>query len=51
MTPAPAPLRLTRFTDPTMPACRPEWSVGGDRMYFAIQDRQSDIRVTETSPR
>ena len=44
------PKLLTRFTDPTMPAYRPEWSVGGDRMYFAIQDRQSDIWVMETTP-
>ncbi|MEP6574670.1 MAG: protein kinase [Gemmatimonadota bacterium] len=41
------PKLLTRFTDPTMPAYRPEWSIGGGRMYFAIQDRQSDIWVME----
>ena len=45
-----APKLLTRFTDPAMPAYRPEWSIGGDRMYFAIQDRQSDIWVMEAGP-
>ena len=44
------PRLLTRFTDPTMPAYRPEWSMSGDRMYFAIQDRQSDIWVMEARP-
>ena len=46
-----APTLLTRFTDPAMPSYRPEWSIGGDRMYFAIQDRQSDIWVMEAGPR
>jgi len=45
------PKLLTHFTDPTMPAYRPEWSVGGDRMYFPIQDRQSDIWVMDARPR
>ena len=41
------PKLLTRFDDPTRPAIRPEWFIGGGRMYFAIQDRQSDIWVME----
>jgi Tol biopolymer transport system component len=45
------PKLLTHFTDPTMPAYRPEWSVGGDRMYFPIQDQQSDIWVMDARPR
>ena len=41
------PRLLIRFNDPTRPASRPEWFIGKGRMYFAIQDRQSDIWVME----
>ncbi|MEP7325365.1 MAG: protein kinase, partial [Gemmatimonadota bacterium] len=42
------PRLIIRFDDPTRPAYRPEWGIGGGRMFFAIQDRQSDIWVMET---
>ncbi len=41
------PRLLIRFDDPTRPASRPEWFIGKGRMYFTIQDRQSDIWVME----
>jgi Tol biopolymer transport system component len=46
-----APKLLARFDDPTRPAYRPEWAVCGKRMYFVIQEPQSDIWVMDATPR
>jgi eukaryotic-like serine/threonine-protein kinase len=41
------PALLTRFDDPHRPSYRPEWSIGAGRMYFTIDDRQSDVWVAD----
>jgi Tol biopolymer transport system component/tRNA A-37 threonylcarbamoyl transferase component Bud32 len=46
-----APTLLTRFTDPMLGSYRPEWTVRGGRMYFTIDDRQSDVWVMQATPR
>jgi Tol biopolymer transport system component len=38
---------LTRFDDPHRPSYRPEWTIGQARMYFTIDDRQSDVWVAD----
>jgi eukaryotic-like serine/threonine-protein kinase len=45
------PTLLTRFDDLTRPSYRAEWSVGSGRMYFTIDDRQSDVWVMNATPR
>jgi Tol biopolymer transport system component len=45
------PTLLTHFDDLTRPSYRAEWSVGSGRMYFAIDDRQSDVWVMDATPR
>jgi hypothetical protein len=30
---------------------RPSWSLGPDRIYFMIEERESDISVMEVKPR
>ena len=45
------PTLLTRFDDLTRPSFRSEWSMGSGRMYFAIDDRQSDVWVMNATPR
>jgi serine/threonine-protein kinase len=45
------PRLLTRFDDPTRPSYRGEWSIGSGRMYYTINDRQSDVWVMEATPR
>jgi Tol biopolymer transport system component len=40
-----APRLLVRFDDPTRPSYRVEWTTDGKRIFFAINDRQSDIWV------
>ena len=46
-----SPTLLTRFRDPMLASYRPEWSIGGGRMYFIVSDRQSDIWVMQATPR
>ena len=46
-----SPTLLTRFRDPTLGSYRPEWSIGGGRMYFTVNDRQSDVWVMQATPR
>ena len=46
-----SPTLLTRFRDPTLGSYRPEWSIGGGRMYFTINERESDIWVMQAIPR
>ncbi len=45
------PELLTRFTDPTLHAYRPFLSIGGGRMYVAIQEQESDIWVMDVADR
>jgi Tol biopolymer transport system component len=41
------PRLLVRFDDPNRPSSRGEWATDGKRLYFTIDDRQSDIYVAE----
>jgi Tol biopolymer transport system component/tRNA A-37 threonylcarbamoyl transferase component Bud32 len=45
------PRLLVRFDDPARPSYRSQWAIGGNRIYFPIQDRQSDVWVMETESR
>ena len=45
------PTLLVRFDDPARPSYRSEWSIAAGRMYFTINDRQSDVWVMEVTPR
>lgn len=38
---------VVRFSDPARPSYRMNWSNGGRRFYFTINDRQSNIYVAE----
>ena len=42
-----SPRLLVRFDDATRPSYRVEWASDGKRIFFAINDRQSDIWVVE----
>jgi Tol biopolymer transport system component len=44
-----APRPLVRFDDPSRPSYRVEWATDGKRIFFAVNDRQSDIWVVELS--
>ena len=39
---------LLKFDDPLRPSYRPTWAPGRKRIYFTIEDRQSDVWVMET---
>ena len=41
------PRLLVRFDDPARPSYRSEWAMRGNRFYFLIQDRQSDVWVMD----
>ncbi len=41
------PRLLIHFDDPTRPSYRPQWALGRDRVYFPVQDRQSDVWVMD----
>jgi serine/threonine-protein kinase len=41
------PRLLVRFTDPDRPSRRPDFATDGKRLFFAIEDRQSDVFVAE----
>ena len=43
--------RLTYRLDAAYPSDRPEWGLGQGRMFFAVNDRQSDIWVMDAVPR
>jgi serine/threonine protein kinase len=45
------PMLLLRFDDPSRPAYRPLWGLGGGRMYFVIDERQSQVWVMDAVPR
>jgi serine/threonine-protein kinase len=42
-----APKLLVRLDDPSHPSLRPELTVGDGRIFFTVQDRQSDVYVME----
>jgi serine/threonine-protein kinase len=46
-----SPRLLARFDDPQRPSYRPQWALGVDRMYFPVEDRQSDVWVMDAVPR
>jgi hypothetical protein len=41
------PRMLVRFDDPKVQSYRSDWATDGKRLYFPIQDRQSDLWVVE----
>jgi Tol biopolymer transport system component len=41
------PRLLVNFPDPTRPSYRPVFTTDGKRIYFPIEDRQSDVHVAE----
>ncbi len=41
------PKLLVRFDDPTRPSYRVEWATDGTRIFFALNDRQSDVWVAD----
>ncbi len=45
------PRLLVRFNDLNRPSSRRDFATDGERLYFAIQDRQSDVFVAELIPR
>ena len=45
------PQLLVRFDDPTRPSYRPEISVGGGRIFFTVDERQSDVYVMDVERR
>jgi len=45
------PRLLVRVDDPSRPSYRPEIAIGGGRVFFTIDDRQSDVYVMEVVKR
>ena len=45
-----APHELVRFDDLARPSYRPQWALGPGRIYFTVEDRQSDVWVMEVAP-
>ena len=45
------PRLLVRLDDPERQSYRAGWSLGRDRIYFPIEDRQSDVWVMDVTPR
>ena len=43
------PRLLVHFTDPARQAYRPEWSMSAGRIFFTIDDRQSDVWVMDVT--
>ena len=46
-----APRLLVRFDDPRRPSYRQQWALGAGRLFFPIEDRQSDIWVMDVTTR
>jgi serine/threonine protein kinase len=46
-----APRLLVRFDDPKRPSYRQQWTLGRNRMYFPIEDRQADVWVMDVTSR
>jgi Tol biopolymer transport system component len=45
------PTALVRFTDPTRPSGRTDFAVGEGRFYFTVEDRRSNIWVSDAVER
>jgi Tol biopolymer transport system component len=45
------PRLRVRFDDPMRPSYRPQWALGRDRLFFMMEDRQSDIWVMDIRAR
>jgi hypothetical protein len=45
------PRLLVRFTDPERQSSRRDFATDGRRLYFAMEDRQSDVYVAELDRR
>jgi Tol biopolymer transport system component len=45
------PRLLVPLDDPARPSYRPQWALGRDRLFFPIEDRQSDVWVMDVTPR
>ncbi len=43
-----APRELLRLDDPLRPSYRPGWGLGRGRIYFTVEERQSNVWVMET---
>lgn len=43
------PTLLMRFDDPLRPSNRTQWSIGADRMYFTIEEQQSEVWVMDAT--
>jgi Tol biopolymer transport system component len=46
-----APHLHVRFDDPAQPSYRTSWGLGRERVFFTIEDRQSDVWVMDVAPR
>jgi hypothetical protein len=42
-----APRRLVAFPDPTWQSSRADFAFHASRLYFAVEDRQSDVLTME----
>ncbi len=45
------PTLLLTLNDPTQRSFRPEWALKAGRMYYTVEDRESDIWVMRLTPR
>ena len=45
------PTLLVRVDDPARPSYRPEWALRKNRIYFTIDQRESDVWVVEIPKR
>ena len=45
------PRLLVHFDDLARPSYRPQWALGRDRLFFSVEDRQSDIWVMDVRAR
>jgi serine/threonine-protein kinase len=45
------PRLLVRFDDPRRPSYRQQWALGRSRLYFPVEDRQSDVWVMDVTSR
>jgi serine/threonine-protein kinase len=43
------PRLLVRLDDPARPSYRPQWAFGRGRLFFPVEDRQSDVWVMDVS--
>jgi Tol biopolymer transport system component len=46
-----SPTLLLTLDNPAQSSFRPEWALRAGRMYFTVDDRQSDVWVMHVTPR